>query len=43
MWTSKLIDSTVESTIASRLTYMEFSEETKARFNSVAKAVLSIT
>ena len=42
MWMSKLLDSTVESTIASRLTYMDFSEETRSRFNSVAKAVLTM-
>ena len=41
-WTSKLLDASVESTIASRLTYMDFSEETKQRFSSVAKAVLSM-
>ena len=40
-WTSKLLEASVESTIASRLTYMDFSEETKQRFSSVAKAVLS--
>ena len=42
MWTSKLLDSTVESTIASRLTYMDFSDETRSRFNSVAQAVLNM-
>ena len=41
-WTSKLLDVTVQSTIASRLTYMDFSEETKERFNAVAKAMLSM-
>ena len=41
-WTSKLLNSTVESTIASRLTYMDFSDETKQRFNNVAKAVLTM-
>ena len=38
----KLLNSTVESTIASRLTYMDFSDETKQRFNNVAKAVLTM-
>ena len=41
-WTSKLLSATVESTIASRLTYMDFSDETKQRFNNVAKAVLTM-
>ena len=42
IWTSKLLDVTVKSSIASRLTYMDFSEETQQRFSSVAKAVLSV-
>ena len=41
-WTSKILDASVDSTIASRLTFMDFSEETKTRFNRVAQAVLSM-
>ena len=41
-WTSKILDVSVHSSIASRLTYMDFSEETKARFDRVAQAMLSI-
>ena len=41
-WTSKLLSASVESSTASRLTYMDFSEETKQRFNNVAKAVLTM-
>ena len=41
-WTSKLLNATVESSTASRLTYMDFSEETRQRFNNVAKAVLTM-
>ena len=41
-WTSKLLDVTVQSSIASRLTYMDFSDETRERFDRVAQAVLSM-
>ena len=41
-WTSKLLDVTVQSSIASRLTYMDFSDETREHFNRVAQAVLSM-
>ena len=41
-WTSKLLDVTVHSSIASRLTYMDFSDETREHFNRVAQAVLSM-
>ena len=33
---------TVDSSIASRLTYMDFSEETRQRFTDVAEAMLSV-
>ena len=35
-------DVAVHSTISSRLNYMDFSEETTARFNEVAHAMLSM-
>ena len=41
-WTSKIVDVAVHSTISSRLNYMDFSEETTARFNEVAHAMLSM-
>ena len=37
-WTSKLVDVAVQSTISSRLSYVDFSEETTAHFNEVAPA-----
>ena len=40
-WTSKLVDVAVQSTISSRLSYMDFSEETTAHFNEVARSMLS--
>ena len=39
-WTSKLVDVAVQSHISSRLSYMDFSEETTAHFNAVARAML---
>ena len=39
-WTSKIVDVAVHSTISSRLNYMDFSEETTARFNAVAHAIM---
>ena len=42
-WTSKILGASVESTIASRLTYMDFSPETREHFNGVAKAVLAMS
>ena len=41
-WTSKLVDVAVQSTISSRLSYMDFSEETTAHFNDVARSMLSM-
>ena len=41
-WTSRLLDVTVQSSIASRLTYMDFSDETREHFDRVAQAVLSM-
>ena len=41
-WTARMCGARVDSTIASRLTYMDFSPETKERFNKVAKAMLSM-
>ena len=32
-WTSKLVDVAVQSTISSRLSYMDFSDDTTAHFN----------
>ena len=40
--TSKLVDVAVQSTISSRLSYMDFSEETTAHFNDVARSMLSM-
>ena len=41
-WTRKMADVAVDSSIASRLTYMDFSEETRRRFTDVAEAMLSV-
>jgi hypothetical protein len=41
-WTSKLVDVAVHSTISSRLSYMDFSEETTAHFNEVARSMLTM-
>ena len=41
-WTAKILDVSVESSTAARLTYMDFSEETKERFNRVAMSVLAM-
>ena len=37
-----MVGARVDSTIASRLTYMDFSEETRRRFTDVAEAMLSV-
>ena len=41
-WTGKLINVAVQSTISSRLSYMDFSEETTAHFNAVAQSMLTL-
>ena len=41
-WTKKMVNVAVDSTIASRLTYMDFSEETRQRFTDIAEAMLSL-
>ena len=41
-WTSKLLDVKVESSTAARLTYMDFSAETKERFNRVAQSLFAM-
>ena len=41
-WTSKLVDVAVQSTISSRLSYMDFSDEITAHFNEVARFMLSM-
>ena len=41
-WTRKMVNVAVDSTIASRLTYMDFSEETRQRFTDIAEAMLSL-
>ena len=41
-WTNKMLSVSVNSTIASRLTYMEFSMETRQRFHDVATAMLTL-
>ena len=42
-WTAKLIDVAVQSTISSRLNFMDFSEETTAHFNNVAHSMLAMS
>ena len=37
-----MVNVAVDSTIASRLTYMDFSEETRQRFTDIAEAMLSL-
>ena len=41
-WTRKMVNVAVDSSIASRLTYMDFSDEVRARFTDVAKSLLSM-
>ena len=41
-WTQKMVNVAVDSTIASRLTYMDFSEQTRQRFTDIAEAMLSL-
>ena len=41
-WTQKMVNVAVDSTIASRLTYMDFSVETRQRFTDIAEAMLSL-
>ena len=38
----KLVDVAVQSRISSRLSYMDFSDETTAHFNEVARSMLSM-
>ena len=38
----KMVNVAVDSTIASRLTYMDFSVETRQRFTDIAEAMLSL-
>ena len=42
-WTAKLVDVAVQSTISSRLNFMDFSEETTAHFNNVAHSMLAMS
>ena len=43
LWrTRKMVNVAVDSSIASRLTYMDFSDETRQRFTDVAEAMLSV-
>ena len=37
-----MVNVAVDSSIASRLTYMDFSDEVRARFTDVAKSLLSM-
>ena len=41
-WTDKLLNVAVKSTISSRLNHMDFSVETRTRFDEVARAMLSV-
>ena len=41
-WTGKIVNVAVQSTISSRLNYMDFSEETTAHFNAVAQSMLTL-
>jgi len=41
-YSAKMVEVTVESQIASRLDYMDFSPETRARFDDIAKALLTL-
>ena len=41
-WTGKLLDVAVQSTVSARLNHMDFSEETRTRFNDVARSMLSM-
>ena len=42
-WTAKLVDVAVQSTISSRLNFMDFSEETTAHLNNVAHSMLAMS
>ena len=42
-WTGKLLDVAVQSTVSARLNHMDFSEETRTRFNDVARSMLSMS
>ena len=42
-YTAKMSTISVESNVASRLDYMDFSPETRTRFNDVAKFMLSLS
>ena len=41
-WTNKMLTVGVNSTISSRLTYMDFSPETRQRLTEVATAMLTL-
>ena len=41
-WTGKIVNVAVQSTISSRLSNMDFSEETTAHFNAVAQSMLTL-
>ena len=41
-WTAKTVNVAVDSTIAGRLTYMDFSDAHRQRFADIAKAMLNI-
>ena len=41
-WVGKSLDATVDSTIAARLKDMDFSPEVEARFNEMARQLLSL-
>ena len=42
-WTGKAVSVAVDSTIAGRLTDMDFSDEVRARFTDIANAMLSLS
>jgi len=42
-WTGKAVNVAVDSTIAGRLTDMDFSDEVRARFTDIANAMLSLS
>ena len=42
-WTQKMVNVAVDSTIAGRLTDMDFSDEVRARFTDIATAMLSLS
>ena len=42
-WTAKAVSVAVDSTIAGRLTDMDFSDDVRARFADIAKTMLSLS